>query len=118
MCSLGSVRLVNKSLPVPSGNNSIMGIVELCINNSWSRVCSESWDYLDAVVTCNQLGLPSHGNHTVTMVVVVYNLSVLQWEHHVNVKNVPMAGVCNIKFEEWSNEYTVISHYHRSSFIQ
>ena len=39
--------------------------MELCINGVWSRICNEGWDYRDAIVTCNQLGLPSYGNITI-----------------------------------------------------
>ena len=69
-CILGSVRLVNSSLP--SGTSYMQGqagIVELCVDGRWSRICSEGWDYRDAVVTCTQLGLPSHG------IVIIYNIA-------------------------------------------
>ena len=59
-CIPGSVRLINSS--APAATNRIQGIVELCSDGNWSRICNESWDYRDAVVTCNQLGLPSYGN--------------------------------------------------------
>ena len=58
-CNPGSVRLVNSSANAVF--NRIQGIVELCLDGNWNRICNENWDYRDAAVTCNQLGLPSHG---------------------------------------------------------
>ncbi|XP_072023431.1 galectin-3-binding protein-like, partial [Amphiura filiformis] len=48
-CHPGQVRLVG-------GRNSSEGRVEIFYNNTWGRVCS--FDNVDAMVVCRQLGLP------------------------------------------------------------
>ncbi len=49
---IGSVRL-------SGGLTPLEGYVEICLNGSWSRVCSSSWDYKDSFVACRQLGYPA-----------------------------------------------------------
>ena len=46
---VGAVRLTNGLVPV-------QGIVEICLNGSWSRVCGVHWDYQESLVVCRQLG--------------------------------------------------------------
>ena len=50
-CSYGAVRLVG-------GHNGspLEGRVEVCINNAWGTVCSESISERDATVICKQIG--------------------------------------------------------------
>lgn len=60
-CNPGSVRLVNSLANAVT--NRTQGIVEVCLDGNWSRICNENWDYRDAAVTCKQLGLPSHGKN-------------------------------------------------------
>ena len=43
------------------GGGSLQGQVEICINGAWESVCSNSWDNLDAIVVCTQLGLDYTG---------------------------------------------------------
>ena len=50
-CLHGSIRL--------SGSTATQGRVEICHNNVWGAVCAKSWDKLDALVVCRQLGLPT-----------------------------------------------------------
>ena len=43
------------------GKNSREGIVEICINNLWGRVCTRGWDTRAANVTCRHAGFSSQG---------------------------------------------------------
>ena len=52
-CSTDDVRFVD-------GKNEFEGRVEICRNGIWGAVRDSTWDYYDAVVTCNQLGYPSN----------------------------------------------------------
>ena len=49
ICADGNVRLIG-------GSNEVTGRVEVCINERWGTICSESWDSIDAGVICSQLG--------------------------------------------------------------
>ena len=53
-CTHGSVQLVGTPL-------RHAGIVEICLNSSWGRVCRNGWDNKDAAVVCNQLGYGTEG---------------------------------------------------------
>ena len=48
-CSHGDVRLVN-------GSNVLEGRVELCINNAWGTVCTDSISEDDVEVICRTAG--------------------------------------------------------------
>ena len=53
-CTNGEVRLVNGSGPHE-------GRVEICVNEAWGTICSNSWSSFDAKVVCRQLGYTSIG---------------------------------------------------------
>ena len=52
-CQNGTIRL--------SGGGSTYGRVEVCVNETWSTICSDLWDYEDASVACSQLGHSPYG---------------------------------------------------------
>ena len=59
-CEEESVRLVDTSgLPTSDGN----GLVEVCVNEHWSRVCNSVWDRRGARAVCGQLGYNTTGEH-------------------------------------------------------
>ena len=47
-CNHGDVRL--EGTPLTS-----QGVVEVCLNSRWGRVCRDGWGNNDAAVVCNQL---------------------------------------------------------------
>ena len=51
----------NTTLRIVDGPNDLEGRLEVCLNNVWGTVCSNSWDNNDAAVACRQLGLQSTG---------------------------------------------------------
>ena len=53
-CTNGEVRLVDGSGPHE-------GRVEICVNEAWGTICSDSWNSFDAKVVCRQLGYTSIG---------------------------------------------------------
>ena len=54
-CTHGDVRL--EGTPLRS-----QGVVEVCIDSHWGRVCRDRWGNNDAKVACNQLGYGPDGN--------------------------------------------------------
>ena len=48
-CTNGDVRLTG-------GSNILEGIVEICINNAWGTVCTDSISEDDVEVICRQVG--------------------------------------------------------------
>ena len=57
-CTHGDVRLVGTLL-------RSQGIVEICIDSHWGRVCRDHWGNNDAAVVCNQLGFGRDGNNNI-----------------------------------------------------
>ena len=53
-CTHGVVRLVETPL-------TSQGVVEVCLNSHWGRVCRDRWGNNDAAVVCNQLGYGREG---------------------------------------------------------
>ena len=64
-CRHGDIRLVG-------GKDSREGIVEICINNLWGRVCTSGWNTRVANVTCRHAGFPSQGNIYVCVFISYY----------------------------------------------
>ena len=64
-CRHGDIRLVG-------GKNSREGIVEICINNLWGRVCTSGWNTRVANVTCRHAGFPSQGNIYICLCISYY----------------------------------------------
>jgi deleted-in-malignant-brain-tumors protein 1 len=56
-CAPGTVRLVSES----GSYFRQYGRVELCINETWTTICDEHWDDIDASVVCHQLGYSRYG---------------------------------------------------------
>ena len=54
-CTDGAVQLVGTPL-------RSLGVVEICIDSQWGRVCRDGWDDNDAKIVCNQLGFGRDGN--------------------------------------------------------
>ncbi len=54
-CRSGLIQLIN-------GTSMSEGRVEYCLNSTWTTVCSNGWDRVDASVVCRQLGFSSTGN--------------------------------------------------------
>ncbi|KAK7097808.1 macrophage receptor MARCO-like [Littorina saxatilis] len=50
----GTLRLVNNF-----NNETNQGRLEIVINGEWGTICQDFWSKNDAIVACNQLGLPS-----------------------------------------------------------
>lgn len=53
-CTEGKVRLVNTFL-------KSQGIVEVCVDSKWGRICRDGWGRNDAAVVCRQLGYGPQG---------------------------------------------------------
>ena len=53
-CTDGKLRISSMSI-------ERLGLVEVCVNGTWSVVCSEGWDDIDASVACQQLGYSIFG---------------------------------------------------------
>lgn len=49
-CKSGRIRLIG------NGSSVSQGRVEMCYNNQYGTVCSDSWDTNEAIVICSQLG--------------------------------------------------------------
>ena len=49
---------MNGSMPTPGQRE---GRVEICYNNTYSSVCDDFWDELDAQVVCRQVQRLSNG---------------------------------------------------------
>ena len=68
-CVDGSVRLQNPDASSESQLPSYdlikdqvsRGMVEVCVNGSYSRVCDDGWDNRDASVVCSQMGFSRYG---------------------------------------------------------
>ena len=54
-CTHGDVRLVGTLI-------LSLGVVEICLNSHWGRVCRDGWDNDAAAVVCDQLDFGRDGN--------------------------------------------------------
>lgn len=59
-CSDGDVRLTQNGLVIASNE----GVVEICTNGEWNRVCRNDWDYRETGLVCNQLGYNIESKYT------------------------------------------------------
>ena len=49
VCQPGTIQLV-------SGQPEGTGLVQVCLDRSWTYVCGSGWSNVDAAVACRQLG--------------------------------------------------------------
>ena len=63
--SLGTSECDENSVRLVGGNSSLEGLVEVCINGVWGRVCDRFWDKSAAIVVCGQLGHSVYGIYNV-----------------------------------------------------
>ena len=49
VCQGGTIQLV-------SGQSEGTGLVQVCLDGSWTYVCGSGWSNADAAVACRQLG--------------------------------------------------------------
>ena len=51
---VGVIRLFN-------GSSVLDGVVEYCLDSTWTPVCGDDWDESEAAVACRQLGFAGEG---------------------------------------------------------
>ena len=80
-CVDGSIRLQNPDVSSESQLPSYdlikdqvsRGIVEVCVNGSYRRVCDDGWDNRDASVVCSQMGFSRYGKSSFYLRLVTMN---------------------------------------------
>ena len=68
VCTSGNIRLAG------SESSGSQGRVEMCYNNQYGTVCSDSWDINEAIVVCNRLGF--FGKYLELLTSLLYTLFV------------------------------------------
>ena len=98
------------------GKNSREGIVEICINNLWGRVCTIDWDTRAANVTCRHAGFSSQGNIYVCVCVFLFLITnILTDVIHKFVYNTSLS-VHSAKFNCRGNERSLLDCEIQSSY--
>ena len=89
-CTTGDIRLVDA--PIPSE-----GQVEVCLNNTWGRVCGGwAWEQLPypANVACGQLGFSPTGMIILAVFIYIYNYSSCAECANQRSLYIPSGGTC------------------------
>ena len=60
-CTLGDVRLTNGTANSDFEELPNAGIVEICVTDTFGRVCNTGWTNRDASVVCRELGFSPYG---------------------------------------------------------
>ena len=60
VCHSHAVPCADRDVRLVEGNVG-SGRIEVCYNNSWGTICSNSWDNVDASVACKQSGYSPYG---------------------------------------------------------
>lgn len=82
-CKDGDVRLAG-------GSSNQEGIVEVCRNEEWGRVCDDEWDRNESSVVCRQLGFPEEGKLTVNQLYILCFIHFRMWH------NITLQGLMSI----------------------
>ena len=60
-CTLGDVRLTSGTADSGFEEQTNAGIVEICVTDTFGRVCNTGWANRDASVVCRELGFSPYG---------------------------------------------------------
>lgn len=63
-CTLGEVRLTSGTADPNFEELTNAGIVEICVNDTFGRVCNTGWTNRDVSVVCRELGFSPYGRYS------------------------------------------------------